>query len=364
MVPDRGGRHAGTAEETRRGRSDPAHRRSGVDLRDRPAHQEPSSTASPARACPSVSATTRAWFPEIDHWKATIFAGQGIVTFGSANYTPFELYPTSPRRQLQGRVGPVHRMIRRSSPPSRRSSTGCGTTRRSSRRAGSPARPYFKNWDDACVTEGAPCADYRTRYPNPAPMVIDTRRLEPDDAMPPDMVWGQGSSFNNRLVTEINDETRRVDLVIYRLTVPNITQALLNKHAGGRAGAPDRRAERVPQPEVARVLADARQRRSPVGGGRPDQAPRAPGADPHEDAGDVALRHQRLVELRRELAARSQLLRAGRQQARDLPGHGGPVRHDVERQRRLRRLLPGAPRRSGASPARRAGRRGWPPPRG
>src|ERR1700733_3149100 len=28
------------------------------------------------------------WFPEIDHWKATIFAGQNLVAFGSANYTP------------------------------------------------------------------------------------------------------------------------------------------------------------------------------------------------------------------------------------------------------------------------------------
>ncbi len=35
------------------------------------------------------------WYPEIDHWKATIFAGQNIVAFGSANYTPFELTPWS-----------------------------------------------------------------------------------------------------------------------------------------------------------------------------------------------------------------------------------------------------------------------------
>src|SRR5215218_4312969 len=35
------------------------------------------------------------WYPEIDHWKATIFAGQKIVAFGSANYTPFELTPFS-----------------------------------------------------------------------------------------------------------------------------------------------------------------------------------------------------------------------------------------------------------------------------
>ena len=32
-------------------------------------------------------------YPELAHWKATIFAGQNIVSFGSANYTPLELGP-------------------------------------------------------------------------------------------------------------------------------------------------------------------------------------------------------------------------------------------------------------------------------
>ena len=35
------------------------------------------------------------WYPEIMHWKATIFAGQGLVEFGSANYTSYELKPWS-----------------------------------------------------------------------------------------------------------------------------------------------------------------------------------------------------------------------------------------------------------------------------
>src|SRR5207244_4010336 len=63
-------------------------------------------------------------------------------------------------------------------------------------------------------------------------MVISTARLEPNNPMPPEMVWGQGSMLNDRMVTEINKETNRVDIVIYRLTVPNITQALLAKFPG------------------------------------------------------------------------------------------------------------------------------------
>src|SRR5215218_7042206 len=35
------------------------------------------------------------WYPEIDHWKAAIFVGQGVVGFGSPNFTPFELTPFS-----------------------------------------------------------------------------------------------------------------------------------------------------------------------------------------------------------------------------------------------------------------------------
>ena len=65
-------------------------------------------------------------------------------------------------------------------------------------------------------------------------MVIDTTRLEPGDVpVLPNLIWGQGPSFNNRLVQEINSETSLVQLVIYRLTVSNITDALLNKWTSG-----------------------------------------------------------------------------------------------------------------------------------
>ena len=99
--------------------------------------------------------------------------------------------------------------------------------------AGNP--PYFKNWNDACTAEPTGnCSDYRTLYPNPTPMVIDTRRLEPDNFTDvPDIVWGQGPKFNDRLVQEIDNESSLIQFVIYRLTVDNITQALLNRfHAG------------------------------------------------------------------------------------------------------------------------------------
>jgi phosphatidylserine/phosphatidylglycerophosphate/cardiolipin synthase-like enzyme/regulation of enolase protein 1 (concanavalin A-like superfamily) len=174
------------------------------------------------------------WYPEIAHWKATIFVGQNIVSFGSANYTPFELTPWSSTNYKDEVVlftddSTIVNAFKTKFDRYWNDTEGEPESL-------IPTAPYFKNWDDACATESA-CSDYRTRYPTPKPMVIDTRRLEPDYPLPPSMVWGQGWSFNSRLVTEINNEQTAVDFVIYRLTVDNITEALLAKH---RAGVPVR----------------------------------------------------------------------------------------------------------------------------
>jgi len=168
--------------------------------------------------------------------------------------------------------------------------------------------PYLKDWNDACATEHTGnCADYATRYPSPAPMIINTARLEPDYPMPADMIWGQGPAFNNRLIQEINAEHSKIDIVIYRLEVNNLMQAILDKFNAGvpvRVIVDAKQYTNILWPEY---LADARQHRQAVDGGRahpPEQARRrhAP-----QDAHHLELRDQRLVELRTELAARSRL---------------------------------------------------------
>ena len=170
------------------------------------------------------------WYPEIDHWKAAIFVGQGIVGFGSPNFTPYELTPFSATNYhdeltlftsdptLVNAFKTKFDKYWHDTDPEPESLI--------------PSAPYFKNWDDACATESA-CSDYRTQYPNPVPMVINTARLEPDNPLPPEMVWGQGPSFNDRLTSEIGKENTAIDFVIYRLTVDNITEALLQKKAAG-----------------------------------------------------------------------------------------------------------------------------------
>ena len=172
------------------------------------------------------------WFPEIDHMKMTIFAGQNLVTFGSANYTPFELAPASATNYKD-------ESVLFSDDPSivnafRTRFDQLWSDTLPEPNSLIPQAPYFKNFHDACVAEPTGnCADFAVRYPNPAPMSINTNRLEPDYPKPADLIWGQGAEFNNRIVQEINAEPALVQFVIYRLTVDNITQALLNKWRSG-----------------------------------------------------------------------------------------------------------------------------------
>jgi len=170
------------------------------------------------------------WYPEIDHWKATIFAGQNLVSFGSANYTPFELAPVSPTNYKDELVLFSDDPALVGAFKTKFDKYWNDTTPEPESLISNP--PYFKNWNDACALESA-CADYHTQYPNPAPMIIDTTRLELDNPLPPEMNWGQGFGFNSRLAQSITDESTAIDFVIYRLTVDNITNALLAKHAAG-----------------------------------------------------------------------------------------------------------------------------------
>jgi hypothetical protein len=170
------------------------------------------------------------WYPEIAHWKATIFAGQNLVSFGSANYTPFELAPASATNYKDETVLFTDDAALVAAFKTKFDQMWNDTTIEPNSRIAGP--PYFLNWHDACARESA-CSDFATQYPTPAPMIIDTARLEPDNPLPPEMVWGQGSVFNKRLVDEIKKETNFVDFVIYRLTVDNITEALLAKHKAG-----------------------------------------------------------------------------------------------------------------------------------
>jgi len=172
------------------------------------------------------------WFPEINHWKMALFKKQGLVVFGSGNFAPTELAPVNATNYsdetilfsddpaLVGAFKTRFDVMWNDTTPEADSRFGPG--------------PYFKDWYDACATEPTGnCADFATRYPNPAPMIVNTARLEGDNPTPPDLIWGQGQEFNNRIVQEINNEFARVDLLTYRLETDDITNAILAKHQAG-----------------------------------------------------------------------------------------------------------------------------------
>jgi len=176
-------------------------------------------------------------FPEIDHMKLAIFVGQNVVEFGSANWDTFSIIPFSSTNYNDetalftddpALVGAFKTRFDRL----------WNDTTREPESIYSPGPPYLKDWMDACVNEPRGC-DFLSVYPNPARMVINTARLEPDNSTPPDLIWGQGEwpgpppDFNTRLITEINNETTSILFANYRLTVDDVTNALLNKQLSG-----------------------------------------------------------------------------------------------------------------------------------
>jgi carbohydrate binding protein with CBM6 domain/phospholipase D-like protein len=169
------------------------------------------------------------WFPEIDHWKAAIFVGQNTVEFGSGNFAPTELAPIDAHNyDDESEMFTTDPALVSAFRTKFDQIWNDATVEPSI--IGGP--PYLKDWNDACANEPTGC-DFHAQYPNAAPMVISTARLEPDNPTPPDLYWGQGTDFNNRLTQEINNENNWIDMVAYRLEVDNITNALLAKFKAG-----------------------------------------------------------------------------------------------------------------------------------
>jgi phosphatidylserine/phosphatidylglycerophosphate/cardiolipin synthase-like enzyme len=170
------------------------------------------------------------WQPEAAHWKAMVFVGQQMVTFGSANYTPFELAPVSTTNYKDETVMLTDDPVVVNALKSRFDRMWNDTAAEPGSAVRQP--PYFKNWTEACALEPQ-CADYPVLYPAPTPMIVDTARLEADAAAVPDLVWSQGPEFNQRIVHEIGREQTRVDLVAYRLTDAGVADALIQKFRQG-----------------------------------------------------------------------------------------------------------------------------------
>jgi hypothetical protein len=179
------------------------------------------------------------WYPEIDHWKAAILKSQNLVIFGSANFAPPELTPIASNNYDDETVMFTSDPVLVGAFLTKFDVMWNDTTiEPHAAYGGNP--PYLLNWAQACANEPA-CSDWKTQYPNPVqPNLYGcspsdpcyTARREPNNPMPADLIWGQGDGagdFNSRIVQEINNESNHIDIVIYRLTVPSIANAILAK---------------------------------------------------------------------------------------------------------------------------------------
>jgi hypothetical protein len=181
-----------------------------------------------------------------------IFKGQGIVEFGSANYAPTELAPaannnyddeTAMFTNDPALVGAFETQF------DKMWHDALPYTEAGHSLQGDP--PYLVNWYDACPAGGGgdPNCDFQSWWPQhtgdlcpggPQPMNINTDRLEPDRSTPPGLSWAQGSypgDFNGAMANAINAEPSggEVDLQVYRLSEPAITDALIGALNRGTA---------------------------------------------------------------------------------------------------------------------------------
>lgn len=153
------------------------------------------------------------WFPEIMHWKSGIFVGQGTVEFGSANWTTFELVPWSSTNF--------------------KDETAMFTNDPAIFRAF--LTQFDRFWADTTTFKDWPAAyKLETGQDWTVPMTISRARLEPDyPTNPPGLYWSQGSELNDLMIAQISSETQAIDFVSYRLTVQNVTNALIARHNAG-----------------------------------------------------------------------------------------------------------------------------------
>ena len=153
------------------------------------------------------------WFPFIIHWKCGIFKGQRTVEFGSANWTTDELVRFSPTNFKDETALFSSDLTLVNAFLTKFDQYWADTT-------------DFLDWKDAYLAETG------QQWTAPYPAINRTRR-EPDGRDAPGMVWSQGDELTSAMLAEINRETQAIDFVIYRLTIPSITDALIAKHRAG-----------------------------------------------------------------------------------------------------------------------------------
>ncbi len=258
-------------------------------------------------------------FPAILHWKAGIFAGQGIVEFGSANWTTFELEPWSDTDF--------------------KDETAMFTNDQTIFHAFLTMfdnywvdTQYFEDWNTSYKAE--------TGQTWTVPMNISRVKAETVQYDTSILGWSQGPELSTAMIAEMKLENApgSIDMVSYRLTDLALTDALIaRKNAGVNVRVfiepTQYRNDGYPEFWLVGAMTDKLWM-----AGIPIKQRDPPGTHAHEDPDYLTVRTDSVLELHDQLAARPQLLRSGEHQAAAVPVSQGSLQRDVARHQELHGL--------------------------
>ena len=129
------------------------------------------------------------------HWKMMLFAGQGQVEFSGANYNPFEFVPATPYVNYTDEI-----IFYTNDSPI--------------------VQSFMRKFDDLW-TSATEFKDY-ANITTPLVRNYDTYPISPDLNFPPD------NSYRSRAVGRYNLETQKIDVMMFRITDVNHTNAIIN----------------------------------------------------------------------------------------------------------------------------------------
>jgi phosphatidylserine/phosphatidylglycerophosphate/cardiolipin synthase-like enzyme len=140
--------------------------------------------------------------PGILHWKMMLFAGQGVVEFSGANYSPNAFLPTVPYANY------VDEAI-----------YFCDDM--------SIVQSFMTKYDDLWLDT--------TKYADYANLILPRARVYPVFPKNPELNFPETEDYSNRATGRYGRETQRIDAIMYRITDERHTNAIIAAQARGVA---------------------------------------------------------------------------------------------------------------------------------
>jgi len=134
------------------------------------------------------------------HWKMMLFAGQNTVEFGSANFSPTEFVPTTPYSNYDDES------VYTTDDPA-------------------VVNSFKTKFDDSWTDT--------TNFANYANTTAPLTRSYPTYSIDSDLNFPPSQDFGARNVSAINNETKQIDVLMYRITDQRHTNAIIAAHSRG-----------------------------------------------------------------------------------------------------------------------------------